>query len=201
MEPIFTEGEILRIESVTSNFEEYINQPYIAPKLREQLQRANLLIVPLGLDVSKYSSAPAFPHGTYELFSYLRENAPDGLIPEVCVSDEDYRELDLRAALEIIGAFVVLQVALSVVLGLLTNYISSRFGKRQTDVELEITILATDGSAQRLFYKGPADEFRTRVEPALQALTTEHNDQLLSVSDMPIDDKQRASDDVRVIRG
>ena len=168
MQPDFSEGEILIVESVEVTLEDFLDRLVISPDLRQQLSRANLIILPLDVELPAPLSGPVFSPITDDLYQYLRDHAPPELIPEVAVADEDYRELDLRGDLEVLGGMVLLQGVLPFAIGLLTNFVSSRFDKRGSEIELELTAINGDGTGRRLYYKGPAAEFEQRVVPALR---------------------------------
>jgi len=170
METDYSDDEVLIVEPLDATLDDYIAKPYISENLRGQLKRAHMLIVPVPLDVSIYTDAPVvFARGTQELFSFLREHAPEGFIADVCIADDDFQEIDQRSSLVEIGTIILQQGALPVALGLLTNYISSKFGRRKTNIQIEITEIRPDGSSRRLRYKGPVDLFEARVLPAMQS--------------------------------
>ncbi len=44
-----------------------------------------------------------FPHGTGDLFHFLTEKPADNLMVDVCIEEEDYKEVALHADWVIIG--------------------------------------------------------------------------------------------------
>jgi hypothetical protein len=159
------------VEDSEENFSSWINRPYVPEELRNQLVAANVLIVPR--EGFRERPDPVFPVGTEELLQYFRGNSDKGISADICIADEDYRELALHEALIIIGGFVVTSLVAPIVTDLISTYIKKRWGSKEekAKIKLELTVVEKDGRASKLLYEGPSKDFSKTVKPALKTLS------------------------------
>lgn len=159
----------LIVEEANETIETWINKPFISDETRNQLIDSNFLIVPReGFRDIEY---PVFPVGTEELFGYLRENATDALVPDICIDEQEYKELALHSDLYIIGSFIMEHLAAPLAVSLLDAYIKNKLGSKEekASVNVEITVVQEGNKkATRIHYQGPAKEFQRTVIPLLQ---------------------------------
>ena len=152
------------------SFSDWLNKPYISPSLREKLSTANLLIVPIdNIDIYK---GPVFPSGTEEFFLFLKENATDGMIPEICIEEKDYVELVQHWDLITIGSLVVTCLLAPLAVNFIHDYLKGKLGPRvtKTHVKFGLTI-EKEGSTTHMNYEGPAEELRDTLLPAIQDMS------------------------------
>jgi hypothetical protein len=166
------------VEESKENFSTWINRPYVPHGLREQLSTANVLIIPR--EGFREHPEPIFPVGTEELFQYLKDASDKGIIVDICIADNDYRELALHDALVIIGGFIVTSLIAPVFVSLISEYIKKRFGfkEKRTKIKIEITAVEKDGRATRLLFEGSAKDFSTTIKQALKSLPTQKTKKL-----------------------
>ena len=163
--PNKSENEIeYSTENTTENFETWINRPFIPDELKPQLRKANVLIVPR--EGFQEYPGPMFPVGTEELFHFLRDNSNENITVDICISDNDYHELALHDAFLIVGAFVINNIALPLIINLISNYISNRRSDKKR-IKVEFTIVENDGRATHVLYEGPAEDFNKTIKPKL----------------------------------
>jgi hypothetical protein len=155
-------------ESVEESFGFWLNKPYISDELRSVLSSANVLIVPY--EGFRELDTRVFPVGTEEIFSELKSHVDNGVVPEICIEDKDYRELALHSDLLIIGTFIVTTFAAPTFVNIVSEWVNNRLGfkKESTNVKIELTVAKSDGTAGRILYEGPAKEFATTVGEAIQ---------------------------------
>jgi hypothetical protein len=166
-----TNNPELIIEESTENFSTWINRPYIPYKLKAQLSSANVLIIPR--EGFRERTEKVFPVGTEELFHYLKDNVEKGINADLCIAENDYRELILHDALIIVGGFIVTSLVAPIVADLISDYIRKRFGSKEekTNIKVEMTVVEKDGRASRLLYEGSAKDFNKTVKPSLKSLS------------------------------
>lgn len=164
------------VEPSDEDFSKWISRSYIPDSLKGQLARANVLIVPN--EGFREHLEPVFPVGTEELLNFLRDNAGVGIVPDICIADEDYKELALHGALIILGSFIVTSLVAPVIANLISDYIRKRWPAKQEDAEVkvELTVVGKDNRASRLLYEGPAKDFNKTVRPTLEKLAAKDVD-------------------------
>jgi hypothetical protein len=167
--------EPLRVEETAHGFEYWLGRPWLSADLREQLGRANVLIVPV--EKFRDHEGPVFTQGTEELFHFLKEQGPDGVVVDVCVEDQDFQEYALHHETIEIAEIVFRWAIWPILINLISAYISFRLGKRRGTVKVTLTAEDPDGQARSFRYDGPAEDFKTVMQalrdgerPALPAL-------------------------------
>jgi hypothetical protein len=166
--------ERLHVAPTTHAFEWWLSQSFLSDETRSVAQQANILLVP---DIGfRGGDSRTFPVGTEEVLLFLRDNAPSEAVCEICIDDEDYRELALHSGLLIVAGFVVTSVLAPVLVSLLSKYFERRVydetpSRSASNVRVKITIAHPDGRSVRISYDGPASEFKTAMLHAFSAPT------------------------------
>src|SRR5690606_26671663 len=106
---------------------------------------------------------------TEEFFSFLTKHAPEGVVVEAAVEEEDYRELALHSELVILAHLLVTEAALPVTLGMITNYIWARVHtpRRDRAVRVELTVVDDRKARKRtktFTYEGTPEHFPEACE-------------------------------------
>lgn len=161
---------IFEIKDTQESILNWIKKLYISQRLQQQLSHVNILITPT--ENVHGHEGPVFPLGTEELFLFLKENASDELIPEICIEDKDYVELMEHWDLFTVGSLIVTCIVAPLVVNLIYDYVKNRVGLRlfETQVKLDLTI-GRDGNSTNMHYEGPAEELRETLLPAINDLS------------------------------
>ena len=137
------------------NIEEYTNKNYIPDNLKEQIQSADIVILPI--EGFRNYKQPIFPRGTESIYLYLKKNLPSKYNLEIAISDEDYKELSLNYALIDLGIFMLKEVILPLFLNLLANYTFYKFPSKNNNVKLKIIL--TD-KLKSIDFEGSSNDFK-----------------------------------------
>lgn len=172
----------VEIADVNLTFDTYLNKPYIDDDLRSQLQKANILIVPV--EGFRDSEEPMFPDGTGELYQFLVENVPDGVAVDVAINDDNFTELALHSDLIIIGSFLVHEIITPTFVHLLSDYIKYRWSSRASSespasdraVSVTLVVASANGDSKSITYNGPTEEFSEHIVPVINRLALRGND-------------------------
>ncbi|PFA60042.1 hypothetical protein CN402_15595 [Bacillus sp. AFS015896] len=149
------------------NFESIYSKPYFPKEHEEDLKRANLLLVPY--EDFRTIEDPVFPEDTMKFYEFIKDYDDDNLIGDICISDENYVELELHADLISLANMVVTIFVLPIVPGLITNYIDRKFQGRKTDVKIKVNMTVVDGEkSTSISYEGDADKFEETIKAANQ---------------------------------
>ena len=160
----------LVVKASDESISAWIKRPYISQSLREELSKANVLIVP-NEGYHKRANLLCFPAGTEELLLFLREQREEGLVVDICIEEQDYKELPLHADWLIIADIMVRHIAAPLVVILIVEYIKRQSGKRMPKTEVRAKLTVQDegtGRSVDFSYEGPATEFRDVMMNALE---------------------------------
>ena len=144
---------------------------------KDELGTADVLIVPT--DLSPEYESPVFPDTTREVFRLLSVELEGRAIINAAVKDEDYIEFEYRSEQIILPVlFVTGQALLSVVTGIIGNYLYNRL-KRSDDenaegtVKCELHFKAKDGAQLMYKYEGPVETFQQETLQQLRGFVSQ----------------------------
>jgi hypothetical protein len=161
----------LVMETSQETIQTWANRPYISDALREQLLKANLLLVPR--EGFRERTDPLFPQGTEAFLQFLHDSQRENITVDICIEDKDYKELILHDTLFILATFVVTSIAAPVVADLIAEYIKHRLGRKEAETIISSKFIVYDektGRSVALSYEGPASKYEPTVTEALQKL-------------------------------
>ncbi len=158
------EHETDRIDDVvitdsSENFDTWINREYISERLKSDLKKANILLVPT--EGFRDKNILVFPVRTEELFIYIKNRLPSEYKIDICIEDEEYKELALHSDLVIIGGFVVTSIIMPILANIISEYIKQKILKmgEKRGVKVSLTIVGEKGASKNLTYEGEAENF------------------------------------------
>ena len=170
---IDTAEDLATISETDRGWEFWRQKSFVSEDLGRQLADANFLLVPQ--EGFRDFDGPLFPVGTEEFFRFLREKAPPEVKVDLCVSDDDYKELALHAELLILAGVVVTTLIAPVVVNLVSEYLKKRLWPGETDrgVKFQMVLQEADREKQRavgISYEGPADKFQETMVSAIESV-------------------------------
>jgi len=156
----------LKITESSVTFEDFYSKDYFPKELEGAIKKANMLILPY--EGFRDFEKPVFPEETQKFFHFLREKGDPSLITDICISDEDYFELELHADLIVIPMMILSSFVLPVTINVVSDYISSKIESRNRNTELKVkaTFTVVNGDSSKIFeFEGDADKFEETFEP------------------------------------
>ncbi|OES45384.1 hypothetical protein [Domibacillus iocasae] len=159
------ENNKLTIEETDITFDTIYSKPYFPNEYEQEIKQANLLLIPYPSfrDFDK----PVFPEETQRFLDFLKEQQNESLKPDIVISDDEYRELELHADLVTLPLLILDKVVVPLVVGLITSYIYEKKRVRKTELKLKVTMTVVDGEKSKtLSYEGDADQFENTVQAA-----------------------------------
>ena len=162
-------GDLIQESATDKNFDYWLNRPFVGEELRRELKNATLLIVPA--EGVRERSDLNFPNGTEGLLTYLKDNARDGVVPDICIEDKDFKALALHDATIIVGTFVVTAIVAPIAVNLISKYLEREIGldkAEETKVKFKMTVVESDGTSKKLSYDGPAKTFEKTIGERLK---------------------------------
>jgi hypothetical protein len=135
--------------------------------------KANVLLVPI--EGFRERTDPMFHQGTEDLLQFLRESPNEDIRVDICIEDEDYRELALHLDLLVLASAVVTLVVAPIVADLIAEYIKRRLGSREPETIVRSEMFVYDertGRSVRFSYEGPASAYRDTMANAIHGIRT-----------------------------
>lgn len=168
-----TQTDLLEVRETERDLTYWHTRPFVSPALRARIEKAPILLVPQ--EGFRDYAGPVFPVGTEEMFRRAQENAPAGGPFEVCISDEDYKELALHESLFIvatiaIGSLVVAPIVVNIVSDFLKGKLFSPAKEKTATAKFTLIVSETSTKdakrrAIEMKYEGPVD----KLEPTFTA--------------------------------
>lgn len=175
----------LSIEAIENSYQDFISRPYVSEDLRERLDKANVLLLP-NEGYGDRQELVYFPGGTTEFFQYIESQDLSDIIIEVCMEEEDYKEVVLHADWLILPTFIVVDIVVPIMVKLIAEYIIRTFGERLSDAQVKSEMIVREDDSGRLIkisYEGPASDYRDAVLLGIKALERKSPNDLKDESD------------------
>ncbi|MCM3167917.1 hypothetical protein [Peribacillus frigoritolerans] len=149
----------LIIQESNLNFSDIYSKPYFPKEFEEDLKKANLLLIPY--EGFRNLEKPVFPEETMKFYEFLKEYENEELVGDICISDEEYVELELHADLITIASMILVHGVLPIAVNLISNFLSEKIKKRNTQLKVKVHMTIIDGEKSKtISYEGDADKFK-----------------------------------------
>ncbi|MDU5082829.1 hypothetical protein [uncultured Tissierella sp.] len=157
------ENERIEVTEVGLSFEDVYKQDYFPKEYEEELKLANLLLIPRTF---RDYEIPVFPEGTLEFFEYIKDRAINtDLIPDICVSDERYRELELHSDIINLPELIVNNFALPIITSIIASYFYDKIKERKKDINATVNItVEKKGKSKKISYEGNIENFEKTMK-------------------------------------
>lgn len=158
----------LIVKDLSKSREEWMAIADLPDELKTSVLTADVLIVPtLTMDHPK-----AFMVGTMDLLAALKTQFGDKV--EICISDDDYIEIELNSRTLRLGGIIVTSFVLPLFLNVLGNYISCKLHEPEPEVvvieapefqqpatiSFALTVEDSIGKRKEFQYEGPASDYK-----------------------------------------
>lgn len=170
------------IESDLS-FETIYKKKYFPNEIQE-VKRANVLLIPN--ENLRDNLGITFPETTLEFFEYLKDNSDANFVPDIAVTDEDFKKFNLHSDLVYIASVVCTVFVLPILINLVSSFLyelANKLLKKEDELSADINIYVQDekkGKSLNFHYKGPVKGIKKVLnEGALKSfkdLYVENND-------------------------
>ncbi|EPZ46363.1 hypothetical protein [Alicyclobacillus acidoterrestris] len=159
----------VEIHEISTTFNEIYRKPYFPLELEEEIKKANALIIPY--ETFRDMDKVVFPEGTRDFFDYLKQNSSEyGVVTDICISDGDFRQLELHADVINLPEIIVTSGIFPIVTGLIVNYVTEKVKSRRTQLNVKVGIIVeSNGGSKKISYEGDAEQFG----PTLRSISEE----------------------------
>lgn len=143
------------------SFSEIYSKPYIPEKYINEIRNAQILLVPY--ENFRGRTDYFFPEQTHEIYEIIKEEASkNGVLTEICISDEEYQELELHAETVNIPVIIVTSFAFPIVVNAISYFLIKKLEtytiERNVNVNITITVEDKEGT-KTIKYKGDMKHF------------------------------------------
>ena len=153
-----TNSCVFNITESDLSFETIYKKKYF-PKEISEVKSANVLLIPD--ENLRENLGITFPETTLEFFEYLKENSDDNFVPDIAVTDEDFKKFNMHSDLVYLASVVCTAVVLPIVINLVSSFLydlANKFLKKEEELSADINIYVQDdknGKSLKFHYKGP----------------------------------------------
>lgn len=147
----------------------WANRSYITDRTREQLLLADVLIVPNEGHIDR-PDLVYFPVNTEDLLLSLKETEELGFCADICIEDQDFKELALYSDVITIATIVCTIFVAPLVVNIVSDWIDRKARRRRDDVEVrsKYTVHYPTGESVDISYEGPSETYLEFMIDALQ---------------------------------
>lgn len=154
----------LTVEEVNFNLEDYISDFIRDKELEGSVREANVLLLPY--KEFREVRGPLFPEAYSQFYDYLLENLNDSKV-ELCVEEEDYKEVALHDETINLGLMFLTGIVLPVVSNLISEYIISSHDNKKVNVK--VSFIEKEGDKYKKFdYEGDSKYLKDTIETYLK---------------------------------
>lgn len=147
------------------NFQDIYSKPYFPKDLEETLKKANFLLLPY--EGFKNTTNPVFPEQTMEFYKFVNNFDSNELRGDICISDNDYAELELHTDLITLATMIVTMGILPVTVNLISSYLDRKIQERgnKNDLKVKVNIIVVDeNKSTNISYEGDANKFEETLK-------------------------------------
>lgn len=158
-------------------FDRVCEREYIPVEYKKDIQAANLLLIP---DENRYGEGELlFPETTRDFFQFMKDASESDIVPEIAMSDDAFRRLELHSETIVLATMIVKDVVLPIVLGMISAYLydwAKRHRRNADDLSAEVNVVVEKtetGTSKMLSYKGPASGVKETFDSVAPTLFDE----------------------------
>jgi len=152
---------MLKIKDTEITFKELLKENYIPKEYENEIKNSNFLLIPNKGFRDK--DIVYFPEGTRDFFQYIKEKEDYRMNIEICISDEEFNELELHSDIIRIATIIVKDFILPVAINLISSYLIDKLKKENKvseKVKLECKIIVEkDKKSLEINYEGTVENF------------------------------------------
>lgn len=157
------------IEKSDKGFDYWLSRDYVSESLQGDLQKANVIFVPL--EAFRDVPSELFPAQTTDLLHFVQDHFSADIIADIAISDDDYTEIALHADEITLPTLIVQYGVLPIITGIVANFITTKLmsRKEKTNLKIQIYVERKSGDVLKLDFSGPAKDFQEIVSGSLES--------------------------------
>ncbi len=170
-------GKTLRVSETDISFERIYKKPYIPSEYRDEIQKANFLIIPN--ENFRDEGDVLFPETTREFFEFVRENSNNEVIADIAISDEDFQRIELHSAAIDVATIIVESALFSIALNIISSFLYDlvmKYHRKPDETSAKVKIITEETATKKtkmITYEGPVSGVKESLEQAAKDLFAE----------------------------
>ena len=166
-------GKLVTIDDTDISFEAMYRKEYIPKEYMEDIQKANLLIIPN--ENFRGKGNLLFPETTPEFLELLREGNNE-IVADIAIGDENFQRIELHSAVIEVATFIVEILVLPVAINMISSFLYDQVKKHRrnaddTTANVQIIVEETKRKkTKKIVYKGPVSELKDTLNETYKDL-------------------------------
>ncbi|MDO0823321.1 hypothetical protein [Desulfosporosinus nitroreducens] len=161
----------LEVNKVNFDLEPYLEKHIRNDELAKEIRNADIVLIPY--NNFREINGPIFSEETVRFYAYLTDNL-GGRTVEICVEEEDYKEIALHDETFNLGIMFLNGMLLPVLVNIISEYIKSLRGEKRANVK--VTVVQREENSYREFkYEGDSRYVVETVETYLKKGENDNN--------------------------
>ena len=149
--------KVLKVSQTDLTFEKIYNKDYF-PNSIPKIKEANMLLIPN--ENLRENTGITFPETTIEFYEFLKEKANDSFKPDIAISDENFKKINMHSALVPLATIICTIVIVPMVVNLVSAFLydlAFHYLRKKEELAADVNLIIQDenGKSLRLHYKGP----------------------------------------------
>lgn len=169
--------KVLKISDTDITFEQIYRKNYVPAEYLDDIKKSNFLIIPN--ENFRDEGDILFPETTREFFDFIRESSGEEIVADIAISDEDFQRIELHSAVIEVATFIVQQILLPVVPGMIASFLYDLVKKyhrkpEETSAKVKIIVEETTSKKSKMItYEGPVSGIKDALDQATKDIFSE----------------------------
>ena len=165
---------VINVSDSNVTFDQIYKKEYVPAEYMDDIKKANLLIIPN--EGFRDEGDVLFPETTREFFEYLKENAHEGIVADIAISDEEFRRIELHSAAIEVATIIVESALFDIAIGLVGSFLYDLLKKyhrkaEETSAKVKTITEETDTKKSKMItYEGPVSGVEETLKQAAKDL-------------------------------
>lgn len=161
---------ILKIEETDITFDSIYEKKWFPSEIADEVKKANFLIIPN--ENYRDDGDVLFPETTSEFYNFVKKEASNEFIPDIAISDSDFKKIELHSALIDVATVIINSGILPITINLISSYLYDlvkkyRRNPEHTNAKVNILVEETKNKkTTRITYEGPVSGIKQTFENA-----------------------------------
>lgn len=148
------------------SFESVYKKEYMPREYEDEIKSANVLLIPN--ENFRGKQGLFFPECTDELLDFMKEQENENVKVDICISDEDFKKLELHADIVYIATMIVQWAVLPITTSIIAAYLYDKLNKsnkspKETNTDVNV-IVEKNGKSKMVHYQGSIENFEKTMK-------------------------------------
>jgi len=147
------------------NFNAVYDKDYLPQEYEKSIRSANILLIPN--ENFREKEGLFFPECTDEFYQYMKEQENADIKVDICISDEEYKKLELHADIIYIATMIIQWGILPIATSMIASYLYDKLKRvnksaEETNTDVNI-VVEKNGKSKKVHFQGSIDNFESAM--------------------------------------